>query len=293
MKVLTKDELLKQKKYEKKDVKSSSVNSSVVNTDTDVSGAVVVDMMSAITRTAKNVSKQVSKSNEMKVIAVVSGKGGVGKSTVSALIALKLRDEGFKVGLLDADITAPNLPFMFRTVEQMKPSDLIEPVEVEGIKIASVGALTDRIDKPILLMGQNKMEMIKQFANTVDWGDIDFLVIDTPPGTSDEILTVFSLFNASYVIVTTPRPVDIQDALRMKNLLTLYNKRILGIVVNSAYVQCPNSNERVYLGDIEAVKYIELPVLFELPFDPKVNGDVRKIYELYGDSVNVEVIINA
>ena len=259
--------------------------------DDDTSGAEIVQF--DLIKHKKNADKRNdTKSNNRKIIAVVSGKGGVGKSTISALVALKLSTLGYNVGLLDADITAPNLLFMFRSTKQMTPSKLIEPVQInEHLRLASVGAMTSRFDKPILLVGKTKVEIINQFVNTVDWGNIDYLVIDTPPGTSDEILTIFSMFNdANYVIVTTPRLTDLQDALRMKNLLKLYNFNILGMVLNSSYVVCPKCGERIYLGDKNDMKTFELNILFELPFDPSTNGDVNKIFEKYNTLINEEVL---
>ena len=244
-----------------------------------------------IQQNAEQTNPDNSKST-LKVITVVSGKGGVGKSTISALIALKLSSLGYDVGLLDADITAPNLLFMFRSTQQMKPHELIEPVHINPhLKLASVGALTSRFDKPILLIGKTKVEIINQFVNTVNWGHLDYLIIDTPPGTSDEILTIFSLFkHAKYVIVTTPRLTDLQDALRMKNLLNLYNFSILGMVINSSYVTCPKCGKKIYLGNQDDLKSLDTNILFEIPFDPSTNGDVNKIFEKYSSLINEEVL---
>ena len=149
-------------------------------------------------------------------IIIASGKGGVGKSTVSVNLARALGRNGFRVGILDADITGPNIPMLLGIEEQklIKGTDGIKPANASGIKVASVALLLQNRDLPVVWRGPKKMAAIKQFIQDVAWGELDFLIIDLPPGTSDEPLSVVQLIPdlSGAIIVTTPQDVSLLDS---------------------------------------------------------------------------------
>ncbi len=174
-------------------------------------------------------------------IVVFSGKGGVGKTTISINIAFAMAKYGFKVGLMDADITGPNIPKMLGMKGDMLVNDngKIVPMERSGVKLVSMGFMIDE-KNPIIWRGPLKTKAIKQFLSDVDWGDIDTLIVDLPPGTGDEILTIIQYLHPNKaVIVTTPENVSVLDASRAVEMAKKFSIPFIGVIENMSGVICP------------------------------------------------------
>ena len=178
-------------------------------------------------------------------IMVMSGKGGVGKSTVAANLAWALAQKGFRVGLLDADIHGPNVPLMLGVEGRrlaMSPEG-IEPLEVgPGIKVVSMSFLLHDSDTPVIWRGPLKMGALRQFLSEVNWGDLDFLLVDLPPGTGDEPLSIAQLINKmdGSIIVTTPQDVALLDSRKSVNFSKRVSVPVLGIIENMSGLICPH-----------------------------------------------------
>ncbi len=221
------------------------------------------------------------------IVAVGSGKGGVGKSTVAVNLALALVNEGAKVGLLDADIYGPSIPMMLG-VENEKPTgagDGIMPVEAHGLKVMSIGFLLPNADDPVIWRGPMLGNILNQFLRQVQWGELDYLIVDLPPGTGDIPLTlVQSIPLSGAVIVVTPERVA--TAIGTKTLRMFQGDRtnvpILGIIENMAAFECPHCHEVTEIfdgGGGEALATKEgTPFLGRLPLDPRIRkgGDEGK-----------------
>ncbi|MDO9541428.1 MAG: Mrp/NBP35 family ATP-binding protein, partial [Kiritimatiellia bacterium] len=180
-------------------------------------------------------------------IIVLSGKGGVGKSTVAVNVAVSLTLAGKRVGLLDVDIHGPSIPKML-DLEDTRISvrdEIMLPVEKDGLKVMSIGFLLQNRDDAVIWRGPMKMGVIKQFLKDVDWGELDYLVIDSPPGTGDEPLSVCQLVkNADgAVIVTTPQDVATNDVRKSINFCRQLNLPVLGVVENMSGFVCPKCGE--------------------------------------------------
>lgn len=207
------------------------------------------------------------------VIAVASGKGGVGKSTVAANLAQALSLSGARTGLCDCDLYGPSIALMFGTTEQPTATDdnRILPVERYGLKLMSMGFLTDP-DTPAVLRGPMVTRYTQQFLRQVDWGDLDFLVLDLPPGTGDIQLTVVqTVALAGSVVVTTPQEVALIDARKAVAMFHKTNVRVLGIVENMSYFLCPGDGVRYDIfgrggGQREADR-LGVPLLGQVPID--------------------------
>jgi ATP-binding protein involved in chromosome partitioning len=206
------------------------------------------------------------------VVAVASGKGGVGKSTVAANLAVALARLGFKVGLLDADIYGPSVPMMFGVGgerPQAAGDKSFYPIEKHGVKLISVGFfVTDKT--PVIWRGPMVMSAVRQFLNDTVWGTNDFLVVDLPPGTGDAQLTLAQLVSIDgVVIVTTPQEVATLDAERAVRMFRQVNCPILGVVENMSYFVCPDCGERDDLfgsgGGGKMAKKEGVPLLAEIP----------------------------
>ncbi len=213
-------------------------------------------------------------------IVVMSGKGGVGKSTVAVNLAMALAQSGKKVGLLDIDIHGPSVPKMLHVEGAQVGADngRIIPVEAYGIKVVSLGFLLDSPDSAVIWRGPMKIGVIKQFLLDVAWGALDYLVIDSPPGTGDEPLTVCQLLmkggNAGAVVVTTPQAVAATDVSKSLNFCEQMNFPVIGIVENMSGFVCPHCGKITQIfskgaGDDLAMRY-EVPLLGSIPIDPLV-----------------------
>ncbi|HSJ65941.1 MAG TPA: Mrp/NBP35 family ATP-binding protein [Gemmatimonadaceae bacterium] len=212
-----------------------------------------------------------------RILAISSGKGGVGKSTVASNLAVALAQEGSRVGLLDADIYGPNLPRMMGVQEQPRVDQArqqIIPLEAHGVKIMSIGFMVER-DQPAIWRGPIVMKVITQFLRDVAWGTLDYLLVDMPPGTGDAQL---SLVQATQVhgalIVTTPQEVSVGDALRGAKMFERVAVPVLGIVENMSWFVCPHCDEPSPLfgrgGGARLAAELGIPLLGEVPLVPAV-----------------------
>jgi ATP-binding protein involved in chromosome partitioning len=219
-------------------------------------------------------------------ILVFSGKGGVGKSTVAANLALAISLRGKTVGALDVDIHGPNLAKMLGVED--KEMDIsagrITPVQVnENLKLVSMSFLLQNPDLPVIWRGPMKMKVIQQFLGDVDWGDLDWLIIDSPPGTGDEPLSVAQLIPATgAIIVTTPQEVSVLDSRKAVFFARKLNLRILGIIENMSGMVCPHCGQPIDLfkvgGGERAAVDLGVPFLGRIPVDPRIvtSGDEGK-----------------
>src|SRR5512144_556813 len=214
------------------------------------------------------------------LIAVGSGKGGVGKTTVSVNLAVGLGQLGHKVGLMDADVYGPNVPLMMginRT--PMAHGERIQPLEQFGVKLMSMGFLNPG-DKPLVWRGPMLHNIIQQFLRNVEWGELDYLIIDLPPGTGDVSLSVVqNALISGAIIVTTPSDVSLEDARKAVNMFGQVRVPILGMVENMSYLIAPGSGERIDVfgqgGGKKTAEQMNIPFLGELALDPdvRIGGD--------------------
>ena len=219
-------------------------------------------------------------------IAVMSGKGGVGKSTVAANIAEAFQKEGFTTGILDADIHGPNIPKMLGVEDQdimINEERHMMPVEApSGLKVMSMAFMLDSIDTPIIWRGPQKTGSIKQLIADVAWGPLDVLIIDNPPGNGDEPLTVLQTIPDidAVVMVTTPNVVSQEDVLKCVKMVEMLNVENIGLVENMAYYECPHCNEKLHIfgkGDgKDFADEMEITYLGDLPLTEKVSSSPNK-----------------
>lgn len=212
------------------------------------------------------------------IIAVASGKGGVGKSTTAVNLAICLQRAGAKVGLLDADIYGPNIPMMMGIPESERPSVTSEqrliPPQGHGIKVISIGFLVDP-GKALIWRGPMLHGVIRQFLTSVEWGDLDYLVVDLPPGTGDAPLSLVQTVPLSgAVVVTTPQRVALSDVRRSIAMLNEVRVPLLGIIENMAGFECPHCRRAIDLFEGTGGKTLSgeygVPLLGQIPFDPAV-----------------------
>lgn len=211
------------------------------------------------------------------VIAVMSGKGGVGKSSVAALLALQLQRQGKRVGVLDADITGPSIPLLLGVNQRPESSELgLLPVRsASGLEVMSLNLLLDREDQPVIWRGPLIAGAIKQFWNDVVWGALDYLVVDLPPGTGDAPLTVLqSLPLAGVVIVSSPQDLAVMVVRKAIKMAQSMQVPILGLVENMSYTTCPHCGEMLELfghSQGEQLAVAEgIPFLGRLPLQPEL-----------------------
>jgi ATP-binding protein involved in chromosome partitioning len=209
-------------------------------------------------------------------VAVASGKGGVGKSTVAANLALALQRLGQRVGLMDSDIYGPSQQMMMGIDEKpfINPENQIVPIERYGVKVMSLGFLMD-VDQPVIWRGPMVMKAVEQFLQDVAWGKLDYLLIDLPPGTGDAQLTLTQKVHLSgAVIVTTPQDVSLIDARKGLAMFQKVNVPVLGIIENMSYYICPKCGNREEIfkhgGGSKTATQLHVPFLGEIPLDPKV-----------------------
>ncbi len=210
---------------------------------------------------------------------VLSGKGGVGKSSVSANLAASLSKQGYKTGLMDVDVHGPSIAGMFGMTELLDltpDQQRLLPKQInENLKVVSVQALMQDKDQAIIWRGPAKTGMIQQFVGSVDWGELDFLVIDAPPGTGDEPLTVIQTIpEAQGIIVTTPQEVALADIRKSISFCKTVKMKTLGIVENMAGFSCPHCHQHIELfksgGGEKTAKAQGLNFLGSIPFDTRV-----------------------
>ena len=220
-----------------------------------------------------------AQSNVKKVIAVVSGKGGVGKSTVTASLAVAMARRGKKVAVLDADITGPSIPTAFGLHERATGTDEgINPaVTATGIKAMSLNLLTANETDPVIWRGPVIAGVVTQFWQDVVWGDVDYMFVDMPPGTGDVPLTVFqSLPVDGIIVVTSPQDLVSMIVAKAVNMAKMMNVPVLGLVENYSYFQCPDcGKQHAIFGESRLDRVameLELPVLARLPIDPARAG---------------------
>jgi len=216
-------------------------------------------------------------------VAVMSGKGGVGKSLVTVNLAAALAAQGKRVGVLDADIHGPTVPKMLgmkgAQLEASTEGGIIAPTSPSGIKVASMDFLLPTQDSPVIWRGPLKMSAIRQLLSEVEWGDLDYLLIDLPPGTGDEALTVLQLLQDinGVVIVTMPNEVSGQVVEKSVTFAKQLKAPVIGLIENMSYLICPHCGDRIDLfgeGIAEKVaKSMDVPFLGAIPLDPRVAKD--------------------
>jgi ATP-binding protein involved in chromosome partitioning len=218
------------------------------------------------------------------LVAVASGKGGVGKTTVAVNLAIALKNMGAAVGLLDADVYGPNVPMMLGTNEQPRALDerTIIPVQAYGVKMISMGLLNPG-DKPLVWRGPMLHSVMQQFLRSVRWGQLDYLVVDLPPGTGDVQLSLIQTVSVSgAVVVTTPSAVALADVRKAVEMFRQVNVEVLGVIENMSYFECPHCKGRIDVfghGEGEKMaKAFGIPLLGEIEIDPqiRIGGDTGK-----------------
>ncbi|MBE6982955.1 MAG: Mrp/NBP35 family ATP-binding protein [Ruminococcaceae bacterium] len=217
------------------------------------------------------------KASVKKVIAVVSGKGGVGKSTVTSSLAVAMAKKGYRVGILDADITGPSIPTAFGVNEcsGATAEGLYPAITEGGIQVMSINLLLDNATDPVVWRGPVIAGAVKQFWTDVIWEDVDYMFVDMPPGTGDVPLTVFqSLPVDGIVIVTSPQDLVSMIVTKAVNMANMMHIPVLGFVENYSYLECPDCGKKIEVFGKskldEVAASFSLPVLARLPIDPKV-----------------------
>lgn len=246
-------------------------------------------------------------SNVKKVIGVVSGKGGVGKSLVTSMLTTAMQVKGNACGILDADITGPSIPKAFGVKGPAMQNEMgLIPAETKtGIKVMSINLLLEKEDQPVVWRGPVISGVIQQFWSEVFWGDVDYMFVDMPPGTGDVALTVFqSLPVDGIVIVTTPQDLVTMIVKKAVNMANMMNVPILGIVENMSYLECPDCGKKISVfGESklnEVAKELNIPVLATLPIKSEIASLVDKgavelaeIKELYDAADKIKEMLNA
>ncbi|MBQ3903873.1 MAG: Mrp/NBP35 family ATP-binding protein [Eubacterium sp.] len=229
------------------------------------------------------------RSDIKKVIGVVSGKGGVGKSLVTCLLASMCRKAGLKVGVLDADVTGPSVPKSFGITSRAMQDEqgLLPTVTESGIKLMSINLLLEDVNAPVVWRGPVISGVIQQFWTDVAWGELDYLFVDMPPGTGDVALTVFqSLPVDGIVIVSTPQDLVKMIVNKAYNMAEMMNVPVLGLVENMSYFVCPDCGKKHSIFGTsqidETAEELGLPVLAKLPINPETaalvdNGMVERV----------------
>ena len=242
-------------------------------------------------------------SNVKKVIGVVSGKGGVGKSFVTASLACAMNKAGYKVGIMDADITGPSIPKMFGLHGQIYGTEAgMVPMEAEdGTKVMSINLLLDNEEEPVIWRGPVLAGVVKQFWNETYWGELDYLFVDMPPGTGDVPLTVFqSLPVDGIVIVTSPQELVQMIVKKAYNMASMMNVPVLGVVENFSYLECPDCGKQIKVfGEShvdEVAADLAMKVLGKMPIDPAYaqKADEGRFFEMDNQylAAGVEVLKN-
>lgn len=241
-----------------------------------VPGVEQVDMkLTSNVRAHSSAAAQGAIAGVRNIIAVASGKGGVGKSTVAANLAVALAQTGAQVGLLDADIYGPSIPMMMGVTEKPRESDghFLPPVHY-GVKVMSIGFFLD-LNTPVVWRGPMVGKAIQELIRGADWGELDYLVVDLPPGTGDAQLTLCqSVPLTGAVIVTTPQDVALSDVVKAIGMFEKVKIPLLGIIENMSYFVCPHCHQRTeifkYGGGRAAAQHMNIPFLGEIALDPAI-----------------------
>lgn len=225
------------------------------------------------------------------IVAIGSGKGGVGKTTIAVNLALALARLGHRTGLLDADVYGPNVPLMLgaSTTPRVVGENRIEPLDVFGIKVLSVGLLNPG-DKPLVWRGPMLHSIIRQFLQQVEWGELDYLVVDLPPGTGDVAISLIQTVPLTgAIVVSTPSDVSLQDARKAIEMFRQVKVEIAGIVENMGYFTCPHCGKEIDIfstGGVErTARQFGIPYLGAVELDPEIRkgGDTGRPVALAGE----------
>ncbi|WP_026652199.1 Mrp/NBP35 family ATP-binding protein [Butyrivibrio proteoclasticus] len=239
-------------------------------------------------------------SHVKKVIGIVSGKGGVGKSLVTGLSAVAMNKKGYKTAIMDADITGPSIPKMFGIgkANYADETGLLPAVTEGGLKVMSLNMLMDNETDPVIWRGPVIAGIVKQFWTDVNWGDVDFMFVDMPPGTGDVPLTVFqSLPVDGIIVVSTPQELVGMIVEKAVNMANMMNIPVLGIVENMSYMSCPHCGEPINIfGESKIESYAAskgIDILGRIPLDPKIAGliDAGKAEDVENDYLDSLVYV--
>jgi ATP-binding protein involved in chromosome partitioning len=224
------------------------------------------------------------------IVAIGSGKGGVGKTTLAVNLAIALAKLGHRTGLIDADIYGPNVPIMFGSTRQpaVLANNQIEPILAHGVKVISVGLISPG-DKPLVMRGPMLHQIIRQFLQQVEWGELDILLIDLPPGTGDVVISLVQTVPLTgAVVVSTPSDVALQDARKALEMFHQVNVEILGIVENMSHFTCPHCHNEIDIfsrgGAERTAKQFNIPFLGSVELVPEIRhgGDTGMPVALAG-----------
>ena len=242
-------------------------------------------------------------SNVKKVIGVVSGKGGVGKSLITSLLAIEMNKRGFKTAVLDADITGPSIPKIFGLNDKATSNDgkLLNPVVSKlGTKVMSINLLLENDDDPVVWRGPVIAGAVKQFWTDVCWGDVDYMFVDMPPGTGDVPLTVFqSLPVDGIVVVSTPQSLVSMIVKKAVKMASMMNISVLGLVENMSYFQCPDCNKKYNIYGSSKVEDVAnqygIDAIAKMPINPKIadlcdQGKLEDVSEEYLESIIAKIM---
>ena len=237
-------------------------------------------------------------------IMVLSGKGGVGKSSIAVNTAVTLKNKGFKVGLLDIDLHGPSVPYMLGLQnERLNANDdnKLLPVEKDGMKVISIGFLLDNENRAVIWRGPLKYKLLMQFLTDVEWGELDYLIIDSPPGTGDEPLTILQNIKdlAGAVIVTSPQSIALLDVKKALDFLNQMSIKLIGIVENMSGYKCPKCGELSHIFGNEDIEkklggkviaripimkeFVELSDISKIPVEN--NEEIKKHFEQIAESI--------
>ncbi len=226
------------------------------------------------------------------IVAIGSGKGGVGKTTLAVNLAVALSKLGYRVGLLDADIYGPNVPLMMGSTQQPRilQGNQIEPNTAHGVKVISIGLISPG-DKPLVMRGPMLHQIIRQFLQQVAWGELDFLLVDLPPGTGDVVISLVQTVPLTgAVVVSTPSDVSLQDARKALEMFHQVNVEVLGIVENMSHFTCPHCHQEIDIfskgGAERTATQYGVPFLGSIELDPDIRqgGDTGLPVALAGDA---------